>query len=123
MAEARERAAAVLLPNGRILITGGEGANGLLASAEIFGIDGSFHPASSMHTARRGHRRGAAQGWMGSGGGRGDNWGRPTNSAEIYNPATDSWSFVGSMVEARAGHTAIVLENGRVLIAGGESAR
>ena len=55
MAEAREGAAAVLLPNGRILITGGEGANGLLASAEIFGIDGSFHPASSMHTARRGH--------------------------------------------------------------------
>ena len=44
-----------MLLNGRILITGGKGANGVLASAEIFGIDGSFHPANSMYTARRGH--------------------------------------------------------------------
>jgi N-acetylneuraminic acid mutarotase len=39
--------------------------------------------------------------------------------AEIYDPATDSWSATGSMSTARYGHQAALLPNGKVLVVGG----
>ncbi len=41
------------------------------------------------------------------------------NSAEIYEIATDVWGPGGNMTEKRTQHSATMLENGRVLIAGG----
>jgi hypothetical protein len=51
-------------------------------------------------------------------GGIGSN-GLPQASAELFDPASDTWSYAGSMSTARMLHTATLLPNGMVLVAGG----
>ena len=45
--------------------------------------------------------------------------GGTVNTAEIYDPSANSWSAPITMMDARAGHTASSLSDGRVLLAGG----
>ncbi|MEU7144803.1 kelch repeat-containing protein [Nocardia sp. NPDC046473] len=42
-----------------------------------------------------------------------------TNSAELYNPATDTWEPTEPMVDERSSHQAVLLADGRVLVIGG----
>ena len=47
----------------------------------------------------------------------------PAFAAEIYDPATDSWTPTAPMMEFRASHTLTLLPDGRVLAAGGQDPR
>src|SRR5712664_2599355 len=123
LSAARPGASAALLQNGSVLITGGDPGSGPVASADLFNSDGSVSPlAAPMNNPRSNHISATLQdgrvvvaGGTVSGGGA-------TNSAEIFDPVSGTWSSIaGGMVEARSGAAAALLQDGRVLIAGGES--
>jgi hypothetical protein len=119
--------AATLLADGRVLLVGGPGTGPYYrAFAEIYDpTTGTVRPTGSMITPRatpvatlladgRVLVTGGGTGWWGQGG-------EALASAELYDPATGTFSPTGSMGVARTGHTATLLRDGTVLIAGGRT--
>jgi len=117
--------AATALSDGRIMITGGrDNAGNLVAVSEIFDPESQTSTASAtLTTARVDHTATRlADGRILVAGGTGDSG--PLSSAEIFDPANPAAGFqvlASAMTAARARHTATVLDNGTVLIAGGEA--
>ena len=42
--------------------------------------------------------------------------------AEIYDPASNTWAQAANLTQARASHAAVALQDGMVLVVGGEAA-
>ncbi|WP_437304533.1 kelch repeat-containing protein [Sorangium sp. So ce388] len=124
MLDAHDEHTATLLDGGRVLVAGGYGADDVcLASAEIFDpMTRSWTAAEPMSTARTEHTATLLDdGRVLVAGGYetvGDRYLRLT-SAEIFDPMTRSWTAAEPMSTERSGHTATLLDDGRVLVAGG----
>jgi hypothetical protein len=123
MTIARRYHTATLLPNGKVLIAGGNNAPySFLNTADI------YDPATGTFTATAGNMTSARSrhtttllpngkvlivgGWNGS---------SYLNTAEVYDPTIGTFTATtGSMTSARQDLTATLLPNGKVLIAGGD---
>ena len=115
----------ITLQNGKVLLAGGSDATTSAAYTEAELYDpttGTWLTTGSMNTPRRF----AAYVLLNDGrvlaaaGNPNQGPGTPTNTAEIYDPSTGTWSSTGSLVVARDNPSMIKLRDGRVLIAGGE---
>ncbi|MCY1079507.1 Kelch repeat-containing protein [Archangium lansingense] len=117
---------ATLLPDGRVLVVGGHEAFGSTtrnATAELFDPqNGNWTSTGSMQTARSAHtatlvsKNGRALVLVAGGEGATSK----LASAELYDPETGTWTATGNMGLVRYAHTATRLQDGRVLVAGGE---
>ncbi len=136
MVTPREGHTATLLPDGKVLVAGGlnrtsgrpngstlDGA--ILASAELYDPrSGTWSATGTMGTARENHTATLLpDGKVLVVGGftvtSGNPNGTTLTSAQLYDPATGTWSATGSMSTARESHSATLLPDGRVLVVGG----
>ena len=122
LAAARSSHAAVLLQGGKVLVVGGEGKHGVLASTEIYRPElRTWAPGPPLATARHSHTATRlADGRVLVVGGRSETG--PLATAEVYDPVAKTWSSAGLLTTGpRYWHTATRLADGRVLVAGGLS--
>ena len=115
------------LPDGRWLLLGGQGADGAPSGAAVIVSDGSrsvpVSLPSSLKLARVGHTATVLpQGAVLILGGIGRD-GAIVGDAELYDPATATFSTLENLrLPARAHHSATLLTDRRVLVAGGVAA-
>ena len=137
--EARSGHTATLLADGRVLVTGGSLIHATaMASAEIYDpVHDTWTSVAPMSTERTGHTStllddgsvlvtgghlatedaALTQDFTPDPSGDG-----PLASAERFDPATGRWTPAGTMAVGRYGHTATLLSDGTVLVAGGRAA-
>ena len=118
---------ATLLNNGSVLIAGGVNSTAALASAELYSpATGTFsYTTGSLNTARSIHRATLLNNGMVLIEGGQNEVGSPNAttfaSSELYDPGTGTFTDTGSLNVARTFHTATLLNNGVVLVAGGSN--
>jgi hypothetical protein len=127
MNTARAYHTATLLPNGKLLVAGGtDNSNNVLRSAELYDpATGTWTAPNAMTIAREYHTATLLpSGKVLVTGGFTNNllgeYGQfATKSAELYDPATGTWTATNTLLLQRYNHTATLLSNGKVLVAGG----
>jgi hypothetical protein len=118
-----------LLPDGKVLAAGGLGTNGAVGTVELYDpATGAWAPTGSLQAKRAWHtatllRSGTVLVAGGSDVAADTAAGIPidpvVSTAEIYDPATGTWSPAGAMNQPRQLHTATLMPDGKVLVAGG----
>jgi hypothetical protein len=124
---------ATSLANGKVLLTGGAHEDcGRYEKAELYdSATEKFASIADMTRQRDNHSAtllpdgtvliagGETSGCDPKGCNVGSWFAGTTTSVESYNPSTGSFDVVGNMIVPRGGHTATLLPNGTVLLAGG----
>jgi hypothetical protein len=114
---------ATLLPDGRVLIAGGMAGSGASSSAEVYDPStGQWAATGEMLEGRINHSATLLPGGnvlVAGGTNSVIDGGVILTSAELYDPATGSWTTTEGMPVARGGYTATLLGDGTVLVAGG----
>ena len=123
LATARSLHTATLLPSGKVLVVGGsQGGNDIFASAELYDPkNGSWTATGSLAQARAEHTATLlSDGRVLVAGGY---YVYPGTfylaSAEVYDPASGTWTATGSLGIARSNCSSTLLPSGNVLVAGG----
>jgi N-acetylneuraminic acid mutarotase len=137
LATARRGHTATRLSNGKVLVVGGWPTTPIppptsldaLKSAELYDPAGGWSTVASLNTARAAHSATLLTSGkvLVAGGCTNINFTtgaiQALSSAEVYDPATNSWTTTGSLPYAVAGSSnfldATLLANGKVLLAGG----
>jgi len=131
MSTPRSNHTATLLLDGRVLIAGGDNYGSTSfqtrpSTAELYDpANGTFTPTGNMTVGRSWHTATLlSDGRVLIVGGDSDIPEDPSQpamitSAELYDPAAQSFTATGNMVAGRAGFNATLLANGKVLITGG----
>src|SRR6266853_1898148 len=115
---------ATLLPNGKVLVVGGYGRGifGVWASAELYDpVSGTWTATGSLATRRWLHTATLLPDGkvLVAAGAENNNPIQSLASAEVYDPASETWATTGSLAHARSEHTATLLPNGKVVVAAG----
>ena len=116
---------ATLLPNGKVLVAGGYNWSfQSLSSAELYDpTTGTWTNTGSLNIDRTDHTATLLPNGkvlVAGGYNVGDKGFNTLNSAELYDPATGAWTVTGSLNSARSDHSAVLLSNGKVLVAAGQ---
>ncbi len=131
MSESRREHRATLLPTGKVLITGGtnfvssSNTGEYLAGAELYDpTTGTWTQADPMSSRRVEHTATLLNnGHVLVTGGQNDSVyppvAIPTATAELYDSVAGTWTTTDSMDVPRYHHSATLLNNGKVLVAGG----
>jgi len=127
MKVARAYHTATLLQNGKVLVTGGyDNDNNVLASAELYDpVTKKFSSTGSMSAGRTYHSATLllnGKVLIAGGSSASDlTTGTPIPGVEVYDPATGVFAVPANTVmsDARFSHSAVLLNNGKVLLAGG----
>lgn len=122
MGIARTQLRAVLMANGKVLISGGQDDSNVYASAHIYDpASGSFTVSNNDMTESRYNH---ASVLLDNGNvlvTGGNNGVAVTGSANLFNPSTGTFAAAANMKIDREGHFAIKLNTGQVLVIGGYS--
>ena len=127
----RDSHSATLLPDGRVLIAGGEGDGSAQLGQEDFTScviydpsTGTFTMTGSLATQRYDHSAtllpdgkvliAAGENHLGAQ--------TYLDTSELYDPATGTFSSAGALVSVRTAHRAVLLATGKVLLVGGSQA-
>ncbi len=126
MASARASHTATVLNNGKVIVTGGlDAANHVLASAELYDpAAGTWTTIDSLNAIRTHHAATLLDdGRVLIAGGDDDAANNQYASTELYSPGIsavpDTWTATGSLGFNRSRHSATLLNDGTVLVAGG----
>jgi hypothetical protein len=124
LGQARASHTATRLLDGRVLVTGGVTGSTVVPTAELYNpATGTWAPTGSLNQARAYHAAALLPNGkvlVVGGSSTADGLGSLA-SAELYDPASGTWSPAASMSMARAALSATALPNGHVVAVGGNN--